>query len=158
MGYQRGKPLHFTPTRASWLNLVERWLLSPSAFGAPSFTASATSSRQSRSSSKTNNRRPKPLIWTASVESILQKISRYEVICETFHWFSPARLIFLRDFARAVLLRFVICSYCRADAAGLACRVLRCGAKFTEKYMIFDFADCLAWRLRPNPSRLISSR
>jgi hypothetical protein len=32
-----------------------------------------------------NNRQPKPFVWTASVEKILEKISRCKVILETAH-------------------------------------------------------------------------
>jgi len=32
-----------------------------------------------------NNRQPKPFVWTASVEKILEKINRCKVILETVH-------------------------------------------------------------------------
>jgi hypothetical protein len=32
-----------------------------------------------------NNRQPKPFVWTASVEKIIEKISRCKVILETVH-------------------------------------------------------------------------
>jgi hypothetical protein len=32
-----------------------------------------------------NNENPKPFVWTASVESILEKVSKCKVILETHH-------------------------------------------------------------------------
>ncbi|MEW6617709.1 MAG: IS630 family transposase [Patescibacteria group bacterium] len=69
--------LHFTPTSASWLNMVERWF------------SEITSKRIRRGSFKnvkelimaikqyieSHNQNPKVFVWTASVESIMRKIS-----------------------------------------------------------------------------------
>lgn len=69
--------LHFTPTSSSWLNLVERWF------------SDITSKRIRRGSFKnvkelimaikqyieSHNQNPKVFVWTASVESIMRKIS-----------------------------------------------------------------------------------
>jgi transposase len=79
--------LHFTPTASSWVNMVER------------FFAGLTTHRIRRGSFRSvseletaiaeyiaeTNRRSKPLVWTASVERILGKISRYQAICESRH-------------------------------------------------------------------------
>lgn len=70
--------LHFTPTSSSWLNLVERWF------------SEITSKRIRRGSFKnvkeliitikqyieSHNQNPKVFVWTASVESIMRKISK----------------------------------------------------------------------------------
>ncbi|TAL48561.1 IS630 family transposase [archaeon] len=69
--------LHFTPTSSSWVNMVERWF------------SDITSKRIRRGSFKhikelimaikkyieSHNQNPKVYVWTASVESIMRKIS-----------------------------------------------------------------------------------
>ena len=73
--------LHFTPTSSSWLNLVERWF------------SEITSKRIRRGSFKNvkelikvikqyiefHNQNPKVFVWTASVESIMRKISNVKI-------------------------------------------------------------------------------
>lgn len=79
--------LHFIPTSSSWLNMVERW------FG------EITSKRIRRGSFKnvkelimaikqyieSHNQNPKVFTWTASVESIMRKISKCKDLLETPH-------------------------------------------------------------------------
>ncbi len=79
--------LHFTPTSASWLNLVER------------FFAELTQKRIRRGVFKTvkqlvaaidhyldqRNQHPKPFIWTASVQTILEKVRRGNEALEALH-------------------------------------------------------------------------
>jgi len=79
--------LHFTPTSASWLNLVER------------FFAEITQNRIRRGVFKSvaqleaailaylghRNRQPHPFTWTASVEKIIGKQARAKVTLETLH-------------------------------------------------------------------------
>ena len=70
--------LHFTPTSASWLNLVERWFreitekrIRRGAFkSVPDLMAAIMDYLQA------NNVDPKPFIWTASVQTILLKVRR----------------------------------------------------------------------------------
>lgn len=73
--------LHFTPTSSSWVNLVERWF------------SEITSKRIRRGSFKnvkelimvikqyieSHNQNPKVFVWTASVESIMRKISNVKI-------------------------------------------------------------------------------
>ncbi len=71
--------LHFTPTGASWLNLVERWfaLLTerPLRRGVhPSVRALKTAIRQSIT---VTNAHPKPFIWTKTADKILASVSRF---------------------------------------------------------------------------------
>jgi transposase len=69
---------HFVPTSSSWLNLVERW------FGELTSKRIRRGSFQSVEDLKTAiegflavwNEKPKPFIWTATVESIVAKLSR----------------------------------------------------------------------------------
>ena len=79
--------LHFTPTSASWLNLVER------------FFAELTQKRIRRGVFKTvkelvaaidhyldqRNQHPKPFIWTASVQTILENVRRGNEALEALH-------------------------------------------------------------------------
>jgi transposase len=69
--------LHFTPTSGSWLNQVERWF------------AKITEQRIRRGVFKSvdeliaeiddfiahNNKNPKPFVWTASAELILDRVA-----------------------------------------------------------------------------------
>jgi len=73
--------LHFIPTSSSWLNMVERWF------------CNITSKRIRRGSFKnvkelimvikqyieSHNQNPKVFVWTASVESIMRKISNVKI-------------------------------------------------------------------------------
>ena len=73
--------LHFTPTSSSWLNLVERFFreltdknLRRGAFpSVPDLIASIETYL------RVNNEHPKPLVWTATAESILTKVQRGRV-------------------------------------------------------------------------------
>ncbi|MFZ3341165.1 MAG: IS630 family transposase [Terriglobales bacterium] len=78
---------HFIPTSSSWLNLVERWF------------ANITNQRIRRGTFRSvaelegaimdyiahNNADPKPFVWTASVDAIVQKVNRGRAILETLH-------------------------------------------------------------------------
>jgi transposase len=70
--------LHFTPTSSSWLNLVERWFrdltdkaIRRGVFGSVPDLISAIESYL-----EANNDDPKPLVWTATAQSILDKVRR----------------------------------------------------------------------------------
>ncbi|MBI2855212.1 MAG: IS630 family transposase, partial [Chloroflexi bacterium] len=79
--------LHFTPTHASWLNLVERW------FG------ELTRRRIRRGSShstqeliqaihdyiQANNENPRPFLWTKKADAIPEKINHCKAIIGTLH-------------------------------------------------------------------------
>jgi transposase len=79
--------LHFTPTSASWLNLVER------------FFAEITQRRIRRGVFKSvaeleaailaylaqRNQQPSPFTWTASVETIIEKVGRAKEALESVH-------------------------------------------------------------------------
>jgi transposase len=70
--------LHFVPTSSSWLNLVERW------FGVLDDKAIRRGVFRSVEDLKTAieaflvawNKDPKPFVWTATVESITEKLTR----------------------------------------------------------------------------------
>jgi transposase len=79
--------VHFTPTSASWLNLVERWLrdLSQKRLRRGSFGSVRDLIAAIKEYLAENNRQPKPFIWKASVESILAKVERCKAILATHH-------------------------------------------------------------------------
>jgi hypothetical protein len=69
------------------LNLVERWFreLTEKRIRRGSFYSVEELVTAIEEYMQQNNRQPKPFIWTASVEKILEKISRCKVILETVH-------------------------------------------------------------------------
>ena len=79
--------LHFIPTSSSWLNLVERWFreLSDKQIRRGVFHSVADLEATIDAFLDANNENPKPFVWTASVESILEKVSKCKVILETHH-------------------------------------------------------------------------
>ncbi len=79
--------LHFTPTSSSWLNLVERWFreLTDKRIRRGSFSSVPELIIAIEEFIAVNNDAPKPFVWTASVEKILEKISHCKAILETLH-------------------------------------------------------------------------
>ena len=73
--------LHFTPTSSSWLNLVERWFreLTEKALRRGVFPSVPDLIAAIEDYLTVNNAIPKPLVWTASAESILEKVARGRV-------------------------------------------------------------------------------
>jgi transposase len=69
---------HFIPTSSSWLNLVERWFaeLSEKAIRCGSFVSVPDLQEAIERFLEAWNQKPKPFIWTAKVEDIMQKIKR----------------------------------------------------------------------------------
>ena len=70
--------LHFVPTSSSWLNLVERWFgeLSRQCIRRGAFFSVADLEKAIRQFLDAWNENPKPFVWTATVESIIEKLSR----------------------------------------------------------------------------------
>jgi hypothetical protein len=71
-----GFQLHFTPSSASWLNLVERWFreLTDQRIRRGAFPSVPELIAAMQEFIATNKDTPKPFVWTASVEKILQKM------------------------------------------------------------------------------------
>ena len=69
---------HFVPTSSSWLNLVERWFgeLTSKRVRRGSFRSVADLQNAIVEFLAAWNENPKPFVWTATVESIRQKLSR----------------------------------------------------------------------------------
>jgi len=79
--------LHFTPTSASWLNLVERWFreLTEKRVRRGSFHSVPELIAAIEEYLAAANADPKPFVWRASVQAILDKIARCKAIYETVH-------------------------------------------------------------------------
>jgi len=73
--------LHFTPTSSSWLNLVERWFreLTGKAIRRDVFPSVPDLIATIEDYLQVHNDNPKPFVWTASAESILEKVKRGRV-------------------------------------------------------------------------------
>jgi transposase len=70
--------LHYTPTYSSWLNQVERWfgLITQRAIRRGSFTSVRDLVQRIDAFVQRYNRFSRPFVWTATADSILQKIAR----------------------------------------------------------------------------------
>ena len=79
--------MHFTPTSASWLNLVERWFreITEKRIRRGVFTSVPALIAAIMEYLDTNNAKPKPFVWTASVQTILSKVKRANEVLETLH-------------------------------------------------------------------------
>jgi transposase len=71
--------LHFTPTSASWLNLVERWFgeLTTKKLQRGTHRSVRALNADIRDWITTWNNNPKPYIWTKTADQILDSIARY---------------------------------------------------------------------------------
>jgi transposase len=69
---------HFIPTSSSWLNLIERWFkeLTDKAVRQGAFPSVAVLVQAIEDFLAAWNEDPKPFVWTAKLEEILQKIER----------------------------------------------------------------------------------
>src|SRR2546427_3886572 len=79
--------LHFTPTSASWLNLVERWFadITRKRIRRGTFTSVPALITAIRDYLRIYNRNPKPFIWTAKPSAIIRKIRHCKEALETGH-------------------------------------------------------------------------
>jgi transposase len=79
--------LHFTPTSSSWLNLVERFFgeLTDKAIRRGVFHSVPDLITAIEQYLTAHNDDPQPFIWTASVDSILEKVARCKAVFETVH-------------------------------------------------------------------------
>jgi transposase len=79
--------LHFTPTSSSWLNLIERWFgkLTAERIRRGTFRSVPELEQAIQEYVEENNKNPKPFVWTATTEQILDKVRLCKVILETLH-------------------------------------------------------------------------
>jgi len=77
--------LHFTPTSASWTNLVERWFreLTDKSIRRGAFVSVEDLETAIHEFMAAYNEDPKPFVWTASVESIMAKLDKVQSIYDT---------------------------------------------------------------------------
>jgi transposase len=70
--------LHFVPTSSSWLNLVERWfgVLDDKAIRRGVFRSVEDLKAAIEEFLTAWNKDPKPFVWTATIESITEKLTR----------------------------------------------------------------------------------
>ena len=79
--WQRSNPrfhFHFTPTSASWLNMVERFFrdLTTNRIRRGVFHSEADLIAAIEENLEVHNANPKPLLWTARADDILEKVKR----------------------------------------------------------------------------------
>lgn len=79
--------LHFTPTSSSWLNLIERWFghLTEKRLKRGVFRSVDDVIKAIDEFIEANNDDPKPFVWTAKIEDILNKVGKCKAIIETVH-------------------------------------------------------------------------
>jgi transposase len=70
--------MHFTPTSASWLNMVERFFrdITTKRIRRGAFPSVDALIQATRSYIEQHNLDPKPFIWTAKASDILAKVTR----------------------------------------------------------------------------------
>ncbi len=70
--------VHYTPTYSSWLNQVERWfgIITQQAIRRGSFRSVRELARRINEFVQHYNRNSRPFVWTATADSIFQKLSR----------------------------------------------------------------------------------
>lgn len=71
--------MHFTPTSASWLNLVERWFgeLTTKSLRRGTHRSVRALNADIRAWIQTWNENPRPYVWTKTADQILDSIARY---------------------------------------------------------------------------------
>jgi len=71
--------LHFTPTSASWLNLVERWFaeLTEKQIRRGVHRSPLELEHAIRGFIDHHNQNPKPFVWTKSADQILESVARF---------------------------------------------------------------------------------
>lgn len=74
--------VHFTPTYASWLNLVERWfgIITQQAIRRGSFSKVKTLIQRIDQFVEHYNKNSRPFVWTATAASILAKVERLALL------------------------------------------------------------------------------
>jgi transposase len=79
--------LHFTPTSASWLNLIERWFaeITRKRIRRGSFKSVKDLVQMIQAYIRLNNTNPKPFVWTKRVDQILEKVGHCKAATVTAH-------------------------------------------------------------------------
>src|SRR5271165_6688395 len=71
--------MHFTPTSASWLNLVERWfaLLTEKRIRRGTFLSTRALEMAIQEFLDLHNQQPKPFLWTKTADEILESLAHF---------------------------------------------------------------------------------
>ena len=71
--------LHFTPTGASWINMVERWfgLLTEKQIRRGVHRSTRELEEAIRDYIRSNNRDPRPFVWSKTADEILASVARF---------------------------------------------------------------------------------
>ena len=71
--------LHFTPTSASWLNLVERWFatLTERQLRRGVHRSTRELEKALKHYLAVHNQEPKPFVWTKTADEILANVARF---------------------------------------------------------------------------------
>jgi len=79
--------LHFTPTSSSWLNMVERWFreITDKRIRRGSFKSVPDLIAAIMQYLDNHNQNPRVFIWSASVDTIMNKITKCKEVLETLH-------------------------------------------------------------------------
>lgn len=79
--------LHFTPTSCSWLNMVERWFrdITQKRIRRGSFHNVAFLIKTIKKYIENHNQNPHVFVWTATVERIMNKMSKSKEVLGTLH-------------------------------------------------------------------------
>ena len=79
--------LHFTPTSASWLNMVERFFaeITRNRIRRGAFKSVAELKDAIMQYMEKHNANPKPFVWTKSADKILEKVARAKQALESQH-------------------------------------------------------------------------
>ena len=79
--------LHFTPTSSSWLNLIERWFseITTKRIRRGSFKSVKDLIKAINQYIESHNQNPRVFVWTASVQSIMKKISKCKEALDAPH-------------------------------------------------------------------------
>lgn len=79
--------MHFTPTSASWINQVERFLglITEDRIRCGAFKSVAELKDAIRESLENHNADPKPFVWTATAAAVFEKVARGKQASESVH-------------------------------------------------------------------------
>ena len=78
---------HFVPTSSSWLNLVERFFSELTTRQLKRLTVTSVSELEAAITRyiERRNQAPRPVVWTAAVETILAKVNKTNITLATLH-------------------------------------------------------------------------
>jgi len=79
--------MHFIPTSSSWLNLVERWFgeITRKRIRRGAFKSVKELESAIYAYVESNNKNPRPFVWTKKADEIIKKVERCKAILKTSH-------------------------------------------------------------------------